>query len=149
MANTKVSEMIEATEIKETDLLMIVQEGTNKKVKAEKIKGKILYENAEGTTENITINEAIENYKYFEIESYVLWINDKVYTNTGKIPIEGRNRIHLNSQFIGTGNILQTYCKRIKINGTTVTKESDRYYSETETSQEGNFTKITRIVGYK
>lgn len=149
MANTKVSEMIEATEIKETDLLMIVQEGKNKKVKMEQIEGKILYENAEGTTENITINEAIENYKYFEIESYVLWINDKVYTNTGKIPIEGRNRIHLNSQFIGTGNILQTYCKRIKINGTTVTKESDRYYSETETSQEGNFTKITKIVGYK
>lgn len=59
MANTKVSEMIEATEIKETDLLMIVQEGKNKKVKVEKMNTKIneLTETTELNDEDLLIVE--------------------------------------------------------------------------------------------
>lgn len=37
MANTKISEMEEATQVNENDLVMIVQEGRNKKVKMEKV----------------------------------------------------------------------------------------------------------------
>lgn len=41
MANTKISEMEEATQVNENDLVMIVQEGRNKKVKMEKLETKI------------------------------------------------------------------------------------------------------------
>lgn len=48
----KVSEMTEATEVKNTDVLMIVQEGINKKIKVEKIQPKI-----NELTEATVINE--------------------------------------------------------------------------------------------
>ena len=43
MSEIKVSEMTEATEVNNNDLLMIVQDGINKKVKIDKIKETVLF----------------------------------------------------------------------------------------------------------
>lgn len=67
MSDIKVSEMPEATELNESDLLMIVQNGTNKKVKKDKL----------GIS---NINEKINNmgtYSTEEIDTGKKWINGK------------------------------------------------------------------------
>lgn len=113
----------------------------------EKIVGTVLYEDETGTSGDITLNEAIENFKYFEIESYVVYTKQKVYVTTGKLPIFAKDRVHLNNSFVG-GNNFMTYCKRVNILGTDVAVQSDRSFNETNIA-DGNFTYITKITGYE
>ena len=118
--------------------------------------GTILYENEEGTAENITLNAPIEKFNYFEVESYVIYNEIKVYTTTGKLPIAGKERVHLNNSFVGT-NVTgyQAYCKRIAILGTVVNVTNDRkYIAQTVTDgaatiTDGIYTYITKITGYE
>ena len=115
------------------------------------LNGTILYEDEKGTAEAITLNTEIENFSYFEVESYVYFSEDKVYASTGKLPIKAKGRVHLNNIFVGADADLKVNCKRIAINGTSVTIRSDRLYSSAYGSAEdvdGTFTYITKITGY-
>lgn len=114
----------------------------------DKITGTVLYENTKGTTENITLNDLIENYRYFEIESYVGFAGANVYNNTGKLPLASKTRIHINSIFVGAGGELQVYNKRVSISGNQLTVISDRCLNNSGMT-EGSYTYITKIVGYE
>lgn len=111
-----------------------------------KLKGTALYEDETGTTGNITLNDEIENYNYYEIESYVGYSSANVYTTTGKLPVATKSRIHINNLFIGTTGV-QIYCKRVSISGTVLSVISDRTYSSAVT--DGSYTYITKVIGYK
>ena len=111
--------------------------------------GTVLYENETGTTGGISLNTPIENFKYFEVESYVIYNGEKVYTTTGKLPIANKNRIHLNNIFVGATG-LQVYSKRIAMLGTAVSVNSDRRYgSSTSETTDDIYTYITKITGYE
>lgn len=112
----------------------------------DKLKGVVLYEDTTGTTDNITLNDEIENYNYFEIESYVGYSSANVYTNTGKLPIATKSRIHISNLFIGTNGV-QIYNKRVAISGKSLSVISDRTYSSAVI--EGPYTYITKVIGYK
>lgn len=110
----------------------------------------ILFEDKNGTTKDITLNEEIENFDELEIKSYVIYSEDKVYTSTGKLPIDTKKRIHINNEFIATNSQVQKTCKRISISGKNLTVISDRNYnSSTSTGSNGEFTYITEVLGYK
>jgi len=119
------------------------------------LKGTVLYNNASGTTGNITtLNDNINNYNYFEIISYVVYSGTNVYTTTGKLPIASIDRVHINNIFVGGTGVynsgFQVTSKRVSISGTTLSVVSDRQYNSGPGSQsDGNFTYITKILGYK
>ena len=90
MSNIKVSEMPEASELNNNDLLMVVQNGANKKVKANKLQltGVTLFESSEGTNEDITLNDDIANYKEFEIQYALVSSTNDIYSkSTGRLLI--------------------------------------------------------------
>lgn len=113
------------------------------------ILGTVLYENTTGTTGNITLSDNIENYDYVEIQSYVIYTDTPVYTNTGRIPTISAGRIHINNFFIAASLPFMAYNKRISISNKSLTVASDRYYSTAGGSAEGSYTYITKIIGYK
>lgn len=113
------------------------------------LKGTILYKDATGTADALTLNDAIENFAYFEIESYVVYNGVKVYSNTGKLPTSSKGRVHLNNMFIGLNKELQVFNKRLAISGTNLTINSDRCYkSVSDFEPDGTYTFITKIIGY-
>lgn len=126
---------------------LTISDGTNNYGSLKDLFPKILYSNPNGTTGAITLSEAIENYKYVEIESFAIFASTHVYANTGKIPTSSAGRIHLSNSFIGV-NGLDYLCKRISILGTELTVASDREVYLGNTS-DGNYTYITKIIGYK
>lgn len=107
-----------------------------------------MYEDATGTIAAITLTDEIENYDYFEIEYYAVFNNSKVYATSGKIPVSGKDRVHLNNIFIGTGGELTVYNKRISISSKSLTVNSDRLLNNSGMT-DGNYTYITKILGYK
>lgn len=110
--------------------------------------GNVLYKDEVGATGNINLNDAIENYDCFEIESYVVYANQRVYNNTGKLPIESKSRIHINNLFIPTSGGTTVYNKRCAILGTQLTVNSDRELAS-DVMLNGNYTYITKVMGYK
>lgn len=89
MANTKISEMEEATQVNENDLVMIVQEGRNKKVKMEKVQEAeaklkycrnvvLRYESAERLQQVITDIEDLDTNS----NKYVITLTMKNLTGT-------------------------------------------------------------------
>lgn len=117
------------------------------------ILGTVLYENTTGTTNNLTLSDNIENYDEFEVQSYVLYSNTPVYTNTGKIPVSSAGRVHLNVFFVGANSQFSIFGKRISIVNNNVSVNSDRSYvanvGGSSSGTEGNYTYITKIIGYK
>lgn len=65
MADIKVSEMAEATQVNDDDLLMIVQNDVSKKAKASKIRKQITL--FEGESSDVTLTDDVSNYDYIEI----------------------------------------------------------------------------------
>ena len=89
MADIKVSELIETQNLNNADLVMIVQNGTNKKVKASKFKeaqsgGTVLYESNLGTIGDVTLEEIIDDYRYIEVigDAFeITTVNERYYIN--------------------------------------------------------------------
>lgn len=120
----------------------------NKNIELEKlINATVLYENDEGSADSITLTDSIENYSELEIQSYVIYAGQKVFINTGKIPVSSAGRIHLNNMFLSTTGI-QWYNKRISISGNTLSPVSDRFNNNNSIS-DGTYTYITKLIGYK
>lgn len=72
MADKKVSELQKATQVNNSDLLMIVQNGQNKKIEFSQTKEKeiVLYNNETGTTGTVTLTETAANFEEIEIFYY-------------------------------------------------------------------------------
>ena len=179
----KVSEMQEAKEINDEDLLMLIQKNANKKVTIkqiknlfkiidnltsastidalsakqgkilnEKINGTVLYENNNGSRDEITLNDSVENYgiikifysnrtDYSSIEMYDA--NNKEICLTLSFSIEGLN-------------IARTIYRNIKITKTQLKTTTQGYLSMTTTggidsniSAAANDIYIHKIIGYK
>ena len=129
----------------------IIKEAFNKlidKLNDAKIISTVLYKNSEGTTDNITLNDEIENYNSFEVESYTIYTGVKVYVNTGRLSLDAKERIHINNLFVGSTGELTVYNKRISISSKNLTVNSDRVLNNNGMA-EGSYTYITKVVGYK
>lgn len=128
MSEIKVSEMTEATEVNNNDLLMIVQDGINKKVKIDKIKETILFEKEEGEKGNITLNDTIENYREYEIEYFLSTESQgKIFKSTGRISTGNTNVLLSINRPIETNNAVQNIGELIKITGNTIQKNINSY----------------------
>ncbi len=116
------------------------------------INGYVLYNNNEGTNENITLSDSVANYQYIEIffrDDASLYKSYKFYNCDGNqvsLDINVINPSHKN-QYIQTSirkinaKTINVVCSReIKINCSNKTIES---------TNEGNYIYITRVVGYK
>lgn len=107
-----------------------------------------LYENANGTTSNITLNDDISNYSYYEI----------IYSRQGngysslRMPTTYITDVNfINSIYLN--NILRFYSANITISGTTLTRNYDNYINFTGTNAL-NFGSspslyIHKVIGYK
>jgi len=181
MANIKVSEMTEATSFDDGDYTMIVQANQNKKISKENIFNDIntnigdisqletsdktsvvnsinslmpviLFEDTQGTMENITLNDDIANYKYYEI-IYARQTGENVYGYSSiKMPTTYLTDVNfINSIYLG--RILRIYSANITISGTTLTRNYDNYINFTGTNA-FNFGSaislaIYKVIGYK
>lgn len=90
------------------------------------IEGVVLYENASGSTGDITLSESAANFKYLEIfykrystagEYGTPCKSEKVNNPNGKYAI-------LNMNYSG-GDVLQISAEEVQINGTKITRYSD------------------------
>lgn len=90
------------------------------------LEGVVLYENASGSTGDITLSESAANFKYLEIfykrystagEYGTPCKSEKVNNPNGKYAI-------LNMNYSG-GDILQISAEEVQINGTKITRYSD------------------------
>lgn len=108
MANTKISEMEEATQVNENDLVMIVQEGRNKKVKMEKVQEEkaklkycrnvvLTYDSPERLQKVITDIEDIETNE----KKYVITLTMKTLSGTPYRQVDNL------TYTITTGNLLK------------------------------------------
>lgn len=106
--------------------------------------GNVLYDNASGTTGNITLSDAIENYKTFEIyfnseSDYVGIVKYFVYSGATYT----LDKIRIDS---GVFIVLQ---EKIQISGTTLTSLTNRSYNTNTGILNDNKVKILKIIGYK
>lgn len=116
-----------------------------------KVDGTILYENSDGTTDNITLSETPSgNYNFIEIYGIS---SDKILCYT-KIKSDDYDKRIVLSTFALDGNI---YFKlaRLSLNGTTLSfLQNSEFYKPSDTvsgsyTARGDFIKITKVIGYK
>lgn len=114
----------------------------------------VLYENEEGTSEDIILNDNVTNYKYIEIfycrNSASL---GQIFSST-KIYEPNEKQIDLGmNHSASSGATIQIYSTRIAVSGNTITFKEAAYIGITETFQMLNFgtdkLNITRVIGYK
>ncbi|MBO7611030.1 MAG: hypothetical protein J6T23_02340 [Elusimicrobia bacterium] len=111
----------------------------------EGLNGTVLYNNATGTTENITLNDEIENYSTFKI----FYTAPNVYVGIAEFfVISGatyaidNNRIDQQAVYI--------YQNKIQISGTSLSNLTNRTYIVTGgTITNDNPISINKIIGYK
>lgn len=113
------------------------------------IQGTVLYENSEGTKENVTLNDSASDYSYIEIFYSIpdgMMKSVKVYNpNDKSVILDG----------VWFGDDLYFYTKRIKIEDSMINKRIARTYrilnSTTWTPYGSDADNITiyKVVGYK
>lgn len=110
--------------------------------------GKVLYENASGTSDTIVLdnNESAANYSSIKIE-YI--VNDGAqYGNT----VETKNGMTCDLIYIyHLANPFRSYIKdaMVEINGATITFIYNMQYTAGADVVNGSYIKITKIIGYK
>ena len=108
--------------------------------------GVVLYENATGTSGNITLSDDISNYRYIEIT----WgVNGETQITRDVRKYEAFDGMYINYLRTYITNALYLYATMGTISGTTltITKYSRGQYNNQ--SYDGNFNSIYKIVGYK
>ena len=133
MSDIKVSEMPEASELNNNDLLMIVQIGVNKKVKTEKIgiaelqtdleekiNGTVLYEDETGSTGQtpITLTESLSNYEEYEIEYALHTTDGTISQSTGRISTS--RPLTILTMWRPTTDVIQFITQLMKFNNDTL-----------------------------
>ena len=147
MANRKVSEMLEASELNSDDLLMVVQEGVNKKVKVNKLQreGEILYESTSGTTGNITLNQNVSNFNSIEI----FYKNVDNFFSSVKVETPNKKNVNLSITFINQDGLVLNVSSAIKyINEGMISTVFYGGASGTNVTA-NNDIKITKVIGYR
>lgn len=122
------------------------------KVLLNEVLGTVLYTNASGTTEDITINSSVENYKCVEI----FYGCDDMYYNTGKIYDPNNKQVGLITPYISntTDGRAYMYVSNWKFEGTKFKflKAANKYLTEgNNVSMFGTYSyiRIYKIIGYK
>jgi hypothetical protein len=119
-------------------------EATDKGYSCNYTNGDVLYDNPTGATGNLTLSKAIENYKTFEVyfntESDYTGIV-KYFVHTGATYTLDKIRID--------GSAFIVFQEKIQISGTTLTKLTNRSYSNTSGIVDDNKVKILKVIGYK
>lgn len=104
----------------------------------------VLYESSTGTTDDITLSETIENFKYLEVfygdsSSYMF---QKIYSPNGKkmvCPFHCFRNNEVYTQFLP-----------LVFSGTSVTREKSYYFSyNTQGEANSNGIKVFKVIGYK
>ena len=147
MANRKVSEMLEASELNSDDLLMVVQEGVNKKVKVNKLQreGEILYESTSGTTGNITLNQNVSNFNSIEI----FYKNVDNFFSSVKVETPNKKNVNLSITFINQDGLVLNVSSAINyINEGMISTVFYGGASGTNVTA-NNDIKITKVIGYR
>lgn len=116
----------------------------------EDIEGSVLYENEVGTTENITLNESSENFKYLEIfffDSHNLCNSVKVYK-----PNEKKINLHTFNVYSGSGTAF-AYSRVVTIFGTSINNvsgdDNGHWASWNNSINATNDIKIYRVMGHE
>lgn len=108
----------------------------------------VLYENQSGSTSNITLNDNISNYTFYEI---TFSRGGKGY-NTVRMSTNFLTNVCLMTSFYG-GNLYRIYMTNISISGTTLTINYGRYLNvadnATLSTGEESSVLIYKVIGYK
>jgi len=112
------------------------------------LNGTVLYENASGANNNVTLSDSINNYSYIEI--YSRW-----YTGLSVPAVKLAVGYIQNNQFVISFNTLDgghpiIYAKLYSISGASITKVDWHYYViDTTEYATWDALYITKVVGYK
>lgn len=155
MSDIKVSEMAEATTLNDNDLLMVVQNGTNKKVKANKIRksGVILFESETGQdgATPITLTDSLANYTEYEVQ-YMLSteVDGNIYQSTGRL---SSNQLKFTLSMIRPGNTyVQIITQLMNITNNTLSLSHNwvlKFSNNVIETSQGITLRIVKVVGYK
>lgn len=125
----RISELPLAKNVKDEDLIQIIQNGVNKKISKagllqdlkDRIEGTVLYENEQGSNATITLDDDRSNYKDVEIEYKCVMNEIEIF---GKVKIgKNQTRVNLQANYIGsTNNWLVN--KNIKLSANKITFET-------------------------
>lgn len=112
----------------------------------EKLIGTVLYENAKGTGEDMTLSDNADNYDYFD---FYCKRNTHIYTVRVYKP--NNNTVSLTTSFCD-GSYIYVYTKILNVSGTqiTVVRANIGYFNNTGSyamTDDNNL--VTKIVGYK
>ena len=104
--------------------------------------GTVLYDDANGTSSTITLNnDSFTNYDELEI-----MLNDFKFT---KIKVVNQNTYFFQRFTIPTATTFRTFCTSITINNNTITFGTQYFYDHSGYFQEFPGIKILKIIGYK
>ena len=108
----------------------------------------VLYSNSDGATSNITLNDDISNYNYYEIT----FSRGGNGYNTVRISTDFLTSICLITSFYGS-NLYRIYMANISISGTSLTRNYGRYLNISDnvglaTGVESSIG-IYKVIGYK
>ena len=117
------------------------------KEKIEKLEGTVLYENEEGNTGDIILNDNSQNYNYADI-FYVTTTG-----RTGSVRVKDLSKAISLPIIVTSNSTFVVVCKVVKFEETTVKKVSEHQYIRNTASQDSFTTTdviaITKIVAYK
>lgn len=119
----------------------------------ENINGYVLYENEEGSTGEITLNEEIENYDEYEIQYYLQLAARRIQKTTGRLNTK-IDHVALEMTRITVDPKMQLISNILKVEGKNITRytnmfatiDMNRSISATGTDV---FFNITKVTGYK
>lgn len=108
----------------------------------------VLYENQSGSTSNITLNDSISNYSFYEIT----FSRGGNGYNTVRMSTDFLTNVCLITSFYG-GNLYRIYMANISIAGTSLTRNYGRYLNvadnATLSTGEESSVLIYKVIGYK
>lgn len=118
------------------------------KVLLNEVLGKVLYENNNGSNENITLNDNTENYKYIEI---FYQSNDYAYSSV-KVANPNGKRVSLQA-FWSVDNYCYGKIKQVSIDNNKINNLAAQQLvigsDVSPTISLSNFIYITKVIGYK
>lgn len=113
----------------------------------------VLYENANGSNGNITLNDNVSNYDTLEI---YYTDNNKGLTSSARVKDFNNKDILLyffNNYKNANGLYQYVYCKKIKASGNQLTITLETYMQINNTNiyalREADYIYITKVLGYK
>lgn len=108
----------------------------------------VLYENQSGSASNITLNDSISNYSFYEIT----FSRGGNGYNTVRMSTDFLTNVCLITSFYG-GNLYRIYMANISISGTSLTRNYGRYLNVADNAPlstgEESSVLIYKVIGYK